>query len=265
MNDALSRHPLRLPRGTWRARSRLSLGLLLFAAIGAAAPALARDDGGPAAEAGSAGSDAPADATLLRLDATGRVEVAPDLLVAHLMFEQSGRDAAAVQDAVNRRMASARKTADGAPGVTARLENYAVNRSGEKNDQWTAQQGIELQGKDGTAVLKLAGQLQAAGLALNGLSWTLSPPTRDAAEARATDNALHLLRDRAAAAARSLGLRVVSLREVQIGAGGGSPPYPRPLMRAMAMKSMPDVTADDQTVTAEVSATVLLRGDGSGR
>jgi uncharacterized protein len=206
---------------------------------------------------GAAQPPVPPNATLLRLDAVGHAAVSPDLLVATLGVEQTAHDPATAQATVNKRVADAMHDAAAVPGVSARLQDYSVQPGGPKNQDWTAHQTLVLQGKDDRSLLDLVGRLQGHGLMLNDLSWTLSPAAREAADARASDAALRALRTRADAAARSLGLKVSGLREVQL-SGEGGPVRPRPMMRMMAGAVPPQATQDDQDVTQDASAVVTL-------
>ena len=212
------------------------LGLCVLSVIGAAS-----------------GEAAAPDVTVLRLSVTGTVQETPDLLVALLVAQSDAAGPAAAQRQVNARMQAAGRLADAVPSVRWRLDGYGVDRTGDRPPAWTARQTLRLDGTDAGALLDLAGRLQAMGLAIGELSWTLSPPHLAAAQARAADQALRALRIKAAAAAGSLGLKVGLLRDVTLG-NGAAPIHP--MMRAMA--APPQATQDAQEISADASAEIEL-------
>lgn len=224
-----------------RGRTRVGPALLLAIGVacgGAAGPAMA----------------ASLDTTLLHLSATGTVQEAPDLLVAQLVANSDAASPAAAQRQVNTRMAAATRLAAGTGTVRWQLGGYGVDRGGDKQQIWTARQTLRLEGPDAGILLDLVGRLQAAGLAVDTLSWILSPQHLAAARARASDQALKALRARADAAAASLGLKVGLIRDVTL--GGGSGPI-RPVLRMMA-SAAPQATPDAQEVVEEASAEIEL-------
>ncbi|MBE7212748.1 MAG: SIMPL domain-containing protein, partial [Gluconacetobacter diazotrophicus] len=182
---------------------------------------------------------------------------------ATLAGEDRAADPATAQKALDRRMAAARtQAAAGGSGAEIRLENYQTTREDPGNGRpaaWVARQTLELRGTDDGVLLAAVGRLQAAGLALQGLDWTLSPTKRQAAEREAADVALKALQRRAAEAATSLGMRPGPFREITLGDDGA--PRPRPLMRMMAMRAdapPPDATRSDQEIAETASGTIVL-------
>ena len=69
---------------------------------------------------------------------------------------------------------------------------------------WTAQQTLEVRGKDGEPVLSLVGKLQNEGLAISSLEWQLSPELGREARDAAMVKALQALRVRADKAAQAI-------------------------------------------------------------
>lgn len=196
----------------------------------------------------------PAGPTLLHLEATGTVQVAPDLLVAQLVAEVRSADPAAAQRQVNRSVTGATAQAGTVGGLTWRLQDYAVEHDEAPPRQWSARQTLVLQDREAAPLLDLAGRLQSAGLTLADLSWTLSPAARQAAMGHATEVALKALQADAAAAAAALGLRVGRIRDVTLLDSDGV----RPMMRVMARMSAPEDTRDAQDVSRRASAEIEL-------
>lgn len=202
------------------------------------------------------GRTAQSDITLLHLSATGTVRETPDLLVAQLVAESTSGNPSTAQQRVNRLMQDAGAAAAKLPSVHWRLDGYGVDRGGDRTPVWTARQTLRLEGADAGMLLELVSRLQAAGLVIGELSWTLSPQHLAAARAQASDQALKALRTRAEAAAGSLGLRVGTIRDVTLGEGEPI----RPMMRLMAATmSTPQATQDAQDVNEDASATIELR------
>lgn len=198
----------------------------------------------------------PPGSTLLHLTATGTVQETPDLLVAQLGAEASSASPVAAQRQVNGLIAAATAQAAKVAGVAQHLDGYSVQHSGDKQQLWTASQSLRLQASDATALLELVGRLQQSGLVIGELAWTLSPGRMQEASRRAADLALRALKDDAAAAAGSLGLKVGTIRDVSLTSQGGGP---RPMfrMRAAAMAA-PEATQDAQDVSREASAEIEL-------
>ena len=206
--------------------------------------------------------------TRLHLAAEGSVLKAPDVLVGDLTAEATSPSAVEAQRKVNAMMAVAMKGAGAAEGVEARAMGYAVNQVDLDEDAvpirpyphrmgWTAQQTLEVRGKDGERLLSLVGKLQDDGLAVSSLDWQLSPELGRQARDAAMVAALQALRVRADKAAQALGLKVDHLQDVRV-----DMPEPSPIRPMMAMQKLarpaPEATASPQDVTSEVSADVVL-------
>lgn len=222
-------------------RHALPLALLLFAA--------------PATAQGLA-------ETTLHIAEAAEVRQAPDEVVAQLRAEARAGTAAAAQDAVNRAVAAALARAQAVQGVRVATGGYWTGRTDEGRS-WQASQSITLRGPDGAVLLELVGALQAQGLAVGQLYWTLRAETSRTAREEASRLALEALRRRAAAVATQLDLQVVGLREVRINMPENGGPRPMPMMAARASASVasapPVAVAEDVVVGAGVEAVVVLR------
>ncbi|MBB2203903.1 SIMPL domain-containing protein [Gluconacetobacter takamatsuzukensis] len=195
--------------------------------------------------------------TALTLSGTGTVHAAPDRLTATLFAEASAPGAAAAQERVNSLARTAIDAAKAAGGLTTVTEDYsAEHNEGGKAPAWTARQSIRLTGPDGVALLALVGQLQAKGLGLSGLEWSLSADRRQGLTRQAEAAALTDARQRADAAAKVLGLKIASIRSVTLSDHGG--PRPMPMMMMARAASAPMAPAEEQDVSATASATFML-------
>lgn len=212
--------------------------LLLVAALLAPLPAFAQSE------------------TRLRLSESGSATVQPDEVTASLRIEVRAPTAAEAQEQVNRAMAAALATARGAAGVRATTGQYAARADRDKQE-FIAQQSLNLRGPE--AVIGLVGRFQADGLLLDHVQWQLSEAAQRQGRDDATRAAIRAVQERGAAIARDLGLRVTALRDLYV----ESSPEARPMMAARAMAAAaptpPSVTAEEITVTARVTADLLLR------
>ncbi|MGC8475625.1 MAG: SIMPL domain-containing protein [Acetobacteraceae bacterium] len=199
-------------------------------------------------------------ATLLRLSETARVSVPPDQLVASVSAQATAASAAAAQTAVNQAMTAALAAARKVAGVRAETGGYSTWQhppGTPGGGTWQASAGLTLTSGNGAALLALVGRLQARGMAVSGLQWGLSGPTRRHARRAAMAKAIAALRGRAEQAAGLLGLRFLGFREVIL----GPPPsvLPRPMF-AMARAVAPVAVGQAVTVSATVSAEATLGG-----
>jgi predicted secreted protein len=214
----------------------------------------------------SAVSSAYADDTILRLAETATVMVTPDELAATLRAEAIAPNAQDAQKRVNEMMRDAVAAAKKVAGVTVSTGGYNVWRiaptPADRTDRWQAGQSLNLSGRDGEAILKLAGDLQQKGLVEGNLGWRLSRETEQTARKEATKQALSGLRGRADDAAEILGLKFASFKEVRL--DNVSPPImPRQqtavLRATMAAAPPPIAEAEDLPVSASAEADVILK------
>ncbi|WP_240162209.1 SIMPL domain-containing protein [Gluconacetobacter azotocaptans] len=202
---------------------------------------------------------APASATELTLSATGTVHAPPDRLTATLFAEATAPAVSTAQARVNALIRQATDAAGAAGGLVVVTDSYSVQRDDTpRPPQWTARQSLRLTGGDGAKLLDLVGRLQARGLALSGLDWSLSPDRRTALVQQAEAEALKAVRQRAASAATTLGLTVGTIRSVTLEDRGM--PRPMPMMMMAARAALPPTAPpEEQDVTASATATVVLR------
>ena len=151
-------------------------------------------------------------------------------------------------------MAEALTKARDVSGRRVTTGHYAARADRDKQE-FVAQQSLNLRGPE--ALVALVGQLQADGLMLDHITWQLTEAAQRQGRDDATRVAIRAVQERGAAIARDLGLRVTALRDLYV----ESAPEARPMMaaRAMAAPTAPSVTAEEVTVTARVTADLLLR------
>lgn len=196
---------------------------------------------------------------MVNLNANEQTEVEQDTLHASLYFAAQGRDRAALQDEVNRKMAD----------VLALLEDSAVEYSTQQyrvyqvqpnrptrgdidNPLWRAQQGVQLTSQDSAAVLDLVADLQGMELTMAGLSYSLSPERQEEVADSLMEAALTKLQSRAQAAATALGKSDAEIVEISMNSSNNNGFYRT--STAMAMESAMDVA----TPVAEPGMTTVM-------
>lgn len=196
---------------------------------------------------------------MVNLNANEQTEVEQDTLHASLYFAAQGRDRAALQDEVNRKMAD----------VLALLEDSAVEYSTQQyrvyqvqpnrptrgdidNPLWRAQQGVQLTSQDSAAVLDLVADLQGMELTMAGLSYSLSPERQEEVADSLMEAALTKLQNRAQAAAAALGKSDAEIVEISMNSSNNNGFYRA--STAMAMESAMDVA----TPVAEPGMTTVM-------
>ncbi len=223
--------------------------------------------------------DIPAGQTLINLSATERVEVEQDLLVATLQFESQDSDPRALQDRINEIMKKALDKAKTFPDVKVSTQQYYVypheydpnprpyqpNEAPRKLERtWRGQQGMQLESKQADALLKLSGEIQAMGLTMTGLNYTLSKELMESTQESLLEAALQKLTSKAQRAARALGKSKAELLEVNVDMGGY---YPQPGMQAMTMGAemgavrmdAPVAEPGESDISMTVSAKAMLK------
>lgn len=208
--------------------------------------------------AGPAVADPPAP-TVLHLSQTAERKLTRDLLHVDLRADKTGADPQSVEAAINQSMAKALARARQVQGIDVETGSYAVYRDAKL--VWTGNQVLALTGSDSDVLLKLAGELQSAGLVMSNLGYEASPKTVHGAEEALTSEALSGLRQRAEAIAAQLHTSLMGYRDLTVGNAqteGG--PMPRFAAQAAASAAMPApvAAAGEATVRVTVSADVLL-------
>ncbi len=243
---------------------RLLLTAFTAFALLLAVPAFAHDSGGSVL-------DVPEGATLVSLNATERIEVDQDLLIASLYFKAEDKDVSKVQNDVNEMMKKALDEAKKVDSVKASTQQYHVyeydrtrGRDGSRRDMvWQGQQGLQIKGKQADDLLKLTGKLQEMGFGMNGLSYSLSPEKMEEVQNSLLEDALAKLMVKAERTGKALGKTKTEVLKIDVQPQGGG--YsPQPMMRAnMAMDMAESVAAPvaapgESQVSLNVSAQILL-------
>src|SRR6185437_12925067 len=136
----------------------------------------------------------PSPQPVITITASASSEVANDRMLAMLRAETDNADAGRAASEVNARMARALSQAKSVSGVDARTMGYSSYQISEPNRplRWRVSQSLALESSDFVALSALVSKLQGGeGLVLSGLSFSVSPQARRAAEDALTTQAIH--------------------------------------------------------------------------
>jgi predicted secreted protein len=193
-------------------------------------------------------------------------EVANDWTTGTIGTTASGSDPAELAARVNKQMSEALAIAKQAKGVKASsgsYNTYPEYGDGNRIIRWQASQDLILESKDTDAVAKLLGKLQAKGLLLRGISFSVSRETQRKLEDELVAEAISAFRARASLVAKGFGKSGYGLITVNV--GGGGVPQPMPYVRAdMVMMAKaeaapaPSFEGGTSRVRMDVSGTIEL-------
>ena len=174
----------------------------------------------------------PKDQVSFRVEATR--EVPNDWATATLGVDEEGSDAAALAARVNRRMAEALGLAKQESELQVSSGAYQTQPVYDRNKiaRWRASQDLIVEGANVDKLTALVGRLQAQGLLLRGVAFSVAPETRKRIEDELIGEALAAFRERAGLIARGLGRRGWNLMSLAIGESG----MPMPYLQGAAMR-----------------------------
>jgi predicted secreted protein len=201
----------------------------------------------------------PKDQVSFRVEVTR--EVPNDWVAATVGVDEEGNDAAALAVRVNRRMGEALALAKNAEAIEVSSGAYQTQPVYDRGKlvRWRARQDLVVEGESVEDVTALVGKLQAQGLLLRGVSFSVAPETRSRLEDELIVEALSAFRQRAGLIARGIGRRGWNLMSLSI--GQQRPPVPHFAQgRAMALEAAADVPpaleSGKSTVRVSIDATI---------
>lgn len=192
-------------------------------------------------------------------------EVSNDWTTAVIGTTTADIDPPALAARVNKQMNDALAIARKTPGVlvsTSAYSTFPEYGSGNQIVRWRAIQDLTLQGRDTPAIARLLGTLQAAGLTLRQIGFSVSRETRARLEDELMSAAITAFRSRAALITKSFGKTSYVIAAINIGDGGYQPPL-MPYARSGAMMAdqaaNPDLEGGSSTVRIDISGTIELQ------
>jgi predicted secreted protein len=187
-------------------------------------------------------------------------EVPNDWLAATLGVDEEGSDAAALAARVNRRMAEALALAKQPAELHVSSGAYQTQPVYDRGKivRWRASQDLVIESASVDQITDLVGRLQAQGLLLRGVAFSVSPEMKKRVEDELIVEALSAFRERAGLIARGLGRRGWNLMSLAIGEPGVPMPYVQ--SRAMAMEAAdapaPAFASGRSTLRVSIDGTV---------
>jgi predicted secreted protein len=189
-------------------------------------------------------------------------DVPNDWLAATLGVDEEGSNPADLAARVNRRMAEALALAKQSVELQVSSGAYQTQPIYDRGKlvRWRASQDLAIEGASVDEITGLVGRLQAQGVVLRGVAFSVSPETKKRVEDELIVEALSAFRERAGLVARGLGRRGWNLMSLAI----GEPGMPMPvsvLARSapMAMESgapAPAFESGKTTLRISIDATV---------
>jgi predicted secreted protein len=164
-------------------------------------------------------------------------EVPNDWVAATLGVDEEGSDAAELAARVNRRMAAALELSKQQAELQVASGAYTTQPVYDRNRivRWRASQDLVVESASVDQITEHVGKLQAQGLLLRGITFSVSPETKKRVEEELIVEALSSFRERAGMIARGLGRRGWNLMSLTVGESGQPPPMP--YARTMAMEA----------------------------
>jgi predicted secreted protein len=188
-------------------------------------------------------------------------EVPNDWLAATLGVDEEGSDPAALAARVNRRMAEALAVAKQSAELQVSSGAYQTQPVYDRGKivRWRASQDLVIEGASVDQVTDRVGRLQAQGVVLRGVAFSVSPETKKRVEDELIVEALSAFRERAGLIARGLGRRGWNLMSLAI----GEPGLPMPALARSAPMAMeaagapaPAFESGRSTLRISIDATV---------
>ena len=218
--------------------------------------------------------DVPRGTTVMTLSASSEQKVTPDVLNATLSIEVNDPSPQKVQNLINAQMRKALGLAEKQSKVDASTGHYQVYERYEEDYRtpqdkrlrkktWYGQQTISLSSRDHDALYDLIAKLQADGMTMKGLSFSISREVQRQILGQLQPDALEKIQDRAKVFADQLDKLKIHFAQINM---DGNNPVPLPKSFGVARLSMaadmemaaPVAKADDQELSVSINAVVWL-------
>ena len=218
---------------------------------------------GLVAAAASAESSAPPPKDQVSFRVEAKREVPNDWVTGTLGVEEESGDAAGLAARVNQRMAAALALAKADERLLVSSGAYQTQPVYDRSRivRWRASQDLVIESAEVEVLSQMAGTLQALGLLLRGVSFSVAPETRKRVEDELILEVLTAFRERAGLIARGLGRRGWNLMSLALGESGAAP-VPIYQARGMAMAAetaaAPAFESGRSTLQVEANASVEI-------
>lgn len=199
----------------------------------------------------------------VNLSAGASAKVENDVLIAVLYFQKEGDDLPALSNEVNTVIGKAIEQCKKAPNVTVQTMGYFSSPVHKKIQLvgWRVRQSIRLESKDTARLIKLIGELQNK-LAVESISYDVSPESRKKAEEKLVSQAIVAFNQRAQLITKDLGRSKYRLVRINVNTLSDTI---RPLrsrggaMMAEASVKAPAIEAGQQKIQVNIQGTIELQ------
>ena len=199
--------------------------------------------------------------TKLNISVVGTAKAIPDEITATLLVEAQNKSVEAAQQSVNNQINNALKITQAVKDVKSVASHYSVFHTQFNNrtySSWTARQVLTLTANNAQAILPIVGTLQARGLILQKLEWSLSKPQQQAALLEADKNAIATLMQQTKVIADSLKGRITHFESLNFSESPSFHPIPIMFATRNAIPISPIRTEEIQTLHVRCDATAIL-------
>ena len=212
--------------------------------------------------AARAGEDEKVSKDLVTFRVEASRDVGNDWVSATLGVEEESADPVALAQRVNDRMNPALALAKKDERLTVSSGPYQTQAVYDKTriQRWRASQDLVMETGEVKALADMAGKLQAQGLVLRSVNFSIGPDTKKRVDDDLVVEALSVFRERAGLIARGLGRRGWNLVNLTLSDSGFPVPYDR--IQPMAMKAEaaavapPALESGHSTLRIEVNGTI---------
>lgn len=199
----------------------------------------------------------------INLSASASTRVDNDVLIAVLYIQKEGDELPALSDEVNKAIGEAVKLSKKVPNIVVQTMGYYSSPVHKKVQLvgWRARQSIRLESQDTAALIKLIGELQSK-LAVESISYDVSPESRKKVEETLISEAISAFNQRAKLITKDLGRAKYRLVQMNVNTSGDSirPMQMRSaVMMADAPVKAPTIEAGQQKIQVSIQGTIELQ------
>lgn len=196
----------------------------------------------------------------VQLSASAQTQVDNDTVIAVMYSQEEGGDAVQLTGLVNERVTKAVELLQQHESIKFQTSAYSTSPVYHKNKVtgWRVRQTLRLESKDMALMSKVVGQMQQT-LALQRLSFTVSPELKKKTDDQLIDEALIGFQQRALRITQQLGRKNYKIVDIDVSTSTGH--YPRPQFEAAVMASKaaaPAIEAGEQTLQVRVSGQIEM-------
>ncbi|MEW8690254.1 MAG: SIMPL domain-containing protein [Candidatus Thiodiazotropha endolucinida] len=201
----------------------------------------------------------------VKLHSSASAEVENDTLIAVLYAQKEGSDPGSLTDSVNRLISQAVSEAKDRDGIKVQTLGYQTSPIYRQQSLtgWRVRQSIRLQSTHSDRLSKLLNQLQST-LALDSISYAISPAQREKVEESLTLQAIDAFRKRADLVTKQFGRNAYRLVDISIHTSDRPVQPFRMRANMMALEgasAAPTLAAGSQTLRIEATGTIELQLD----